>query len=346
MTECIDLKVYLERWAKADEARIKVARTVNGIADACGEISALLRKGPLAGAMGASTGKQSGVDPQKQVDVLANETIIAALRACPVAAFASEELDAALPINQDGDLAVAVDPIDGSSNVDANVPLGTIFTVLPAMSNGADASSFMQPGTRQLAAGFVVYGTFTSFVLTVGAGTQIFTLDPETDQFVRTALSVAVPTVTSEFAINSSNYRHWEDCLRIYVDDLLQGRDGPRGKDFNMRWTATPVSDIYRILNRGGVFLYPGDLRDGYALGRLRLIYEANPLAFIIEQAGGAASTGRERILDIVPQSIHQRTPIVAGSKAEVDYVVRLHHEPHGPGELSPLFSNRGLFRT
>lgn len=346
MSEMIDLPTYLDRWSGADAERQAVSVTVRAIAEACTEIGALIQKGPLAGAMGAATGKQSGVDPQKKIDVIANDLLIEALRACPVSCFASEELDSALRIHADGRLAVAVDPIDGSSNIEANIPTGTIFSILPALAGGADGSSFLQPGRHQLGAGFVVYGPFTSLVLTVGAGTQIFTLDPQTRTFQRTAYSIVVPPVTSEFAINSSNYRHWEDCLRIYVDDLLRGRDGPRGKDFNMRWTATPVADIYRILNRGGVFLYPGDLRESYSFGRLRLIYEANPLAFILEQAGGGASSGRERLLDIEPVTLHQRTPIVAGSKAEVDYVVRLHHEPHGPGERSPLFSKRGLFRT
>ncbi len=346
MTETIDLGCYLDRWSDQSPAREDVAATVLGLARASIDIALLIAKGPLAGAMDATTGKQSGIDAQKKIDLVANELVLEAMRACPVASFASEEMDAALRIHVGGPLAVAVDPIDGSSNVGANVPLGTIFSVLPALAGGADGSSFLQPGTAQLAAGFVVYGPFTSLVLTVGSGTQIFTLDPDAKRFLRTSYSVAIPPQTCEFAINSSNYRHWEDCVRIYVDDLLSGQDGPRGKNFNMRWTATPVSDIYRILNRGGIFLYPADLREGYTSGRLRLVYEANPLAYIIEQAGGAASTGRTRILDVEPRGLHQHTPFVAGSKAEVDYVVRLHHEPHGPGERSPLFGRRGLFRT
>ena len=346
MSDVIDLAEYLARWVDQNPERAAVAATVAGIARASIDIDALIRQGPLAGAVTASTGKQSGVDQQKKIDVLANDLILQALRDCPVSCFASEEMDNPLRIHADGKLAVAVDPIDGSSNVEANMTLGTIFSILPALASGADGSSFMQPGRNQLAAGFTVYGPYTSFVVSVGAGTQIFTLDPESKRFIRSFYSVAIPAVTTEFAINSSNYRHWEDCVRIYVDDLLRGRDGPRGKDFNMRWTATPVADIYRVLSRGGIFLYPGDLRDGYTSGRLRLVYEANPIAFVIEQAGGGASTGRARILDVEPRSLHQHTPIVAGSKAEVDYVVRLHHEPHGPGERSPLFGRRGLFRT
>lgn len=346
MTGTIDLETYLDRWARAEGSRGHVASAVNGLAAACRDISKLVARGSLAGAMGAPTGKKSGVDPQKEIDIIANDLIVAAMRKAPVATLASEELDTALPLNPGQPLAVAVDPIDGSSNVDANVSIGTIFTVLPTLADGAGAASFMQPGSNQLAAGFCVYGPYTSLALTVGAGTQIFTLDPAAERFIRTAHSVLIPTVTTEYAINGSNYRHWEECLRIYADDLLSGREGPRGKDFNMRWTASPVSDIYRILSRGGIFLYPGDLRDGYAMGRLRLIYEANPLAWITEQAGGAASSGHMRILDILPKELHQRTPIILGSRAEVDYVVRLHHEPHGAGEHSPLFSRRGLFRS
>ncbi len=346
MSDVIDLAEYLARWVDNDPGREAVAVTVKAMADATIAIDALIRKGPLAGAVSATTGKQSGIDQQKKIDVLANDLILDALRSCPVSCFASEEMDNPLCIHAGGQLAVAVDPIDGSSNVEANISLGTIFSILPARAGGADGSSFLQPGQNQLAAGFAVYGPYTSLVVTVGAGTQIFTLDPESKRFVRSFYSVAIPSLTAEFAINSSNYRHWEDCVRIYVDDLLRGRDGPRGKDFNMRWTATPASDIYRILVRGGIFLYPADLREGYTSGRLRLVYEVNPIAFIIEQAGGAASNGRTRILDVEPRSLHQHTPIVAGSKAEVDYVVRLHHEPHGPGERSPLFGRRGLFRT
>jgi fructose-1,6-bisphosphatase I len=346
MTETLTLKMYLDRWSRAEAARANVASTVLGLAGACAGISKLVARGPLAGALGAPTGKKSGVDPQKEIDIIANDLIVAAMQKAPVATLASEELDAPLLMNPGAPLAVAVDPIDGSSNVDANVSIGTIFTVLPASAGGNDASSFLQPGTQQLAAGFCVYGPFTSLVLTVGVGTQIFTLDADTNEFIRTAHSVLIPPVTSEYAINGSNYRHWEEHLRIYADDLLRGRDGPRGKDFNMRWTASPVSDIYRILTRGGIFLYPGDLRDGYAMGRLRLVYEANPLAWVIEQAGGGASNGQKRIMDLIPRDVHQRTPIIAGSRAEVDYVVRLGQEPHGAGEKSPLFSRRGLFRS
>jgi fructose-1,6-bisphosphatase I len=346
MTDEIDLGSFLDRWVERDLTRASVATTVMRLAEACARIGCLVSEGPLAGPLGAETGAQSGADPQKEVDVRANDLIIAALKEAPVATLGSEELEWPLPINPGAPLAVAVDPIDGSSNIDANTSIGTIFTVLPARCNGVDSSSFLQPGSAQLAAGFALYGPFTSFVLTVGAGTQIFTLRRSTGAFMLTTAEVDIPTTTREYSINASNYRHWDETVRTYVDDCLRGRDGPRGKNFNMRWTASPVCDIYRILVRGGIFLYPSDLRDNYTMGRLRLVYEANPLSWIMEQAGGAASNGLERILSLTPTSLHQRTPFIAGSKSEVEYVVRLSHDPHGLGERSPLFGRRGLFRT
>jgi fructose-1,6-bisphosphatase I len=346
MTDPLDLGAHLDRWSRGDNLRVAVAVAIVRLAEACRQIASLVGRGALAGPLGRETGRQSGVDPQKDVDLRANDLVIGALKGAPIATLASEELEIALPINPGAPLAVAVDPIDGSSNIDANFTIGTIFTILPARANGIDASSFLQAGITQLAAGFVVYGPFTSLVLTVGEGTQMFTLDRAAGRFVLTNPSVSIPAVTREFSINASNYRHWDDAIRTYMDDCLRGKDGPRGKDFNMRWTASPVADLYRILTRGGIFLYPGDLRDGYGFGRLRLVYEANPIAWVIEQAGGAASNGYERILELVPATLHQRVPLIAGSRTEVDYVVRLQQEPHGLGERSPLFGRRGLFRT
>jgi fructose-1,6-bisphosphatase I len=346
MTDPIDLETFLDRWAQGSSERADVAVTVVRLSEACCRIGNLVSLGPLAGPLGSETGQQSGADPQKEVDVRANDLIVTALKGAPVASLGSEELEWALPINPGAPLAVAADPIDGSSNIDANVSIGTIFTVLPALAQGVDMSSFLQAGQHQLAAGFALYGPFTSLVLTVGSGTQIFTLQRTTGKFLLTTPALDIPAATREFAINSSNYRHWDESVRTYVDDCLRGRDGPRGKDFNMRWTASPVADVFRLLTRGGIFLYPSDLRDNYTMGRLRLVYEANPLAWIIEQAGGAATNGFDRILDIVPTALHQRTPFIAGSRTEVEYVVRLHHDPHGLGERSPLFGKRGLFRN
>jgi fructose-1,6-bisphosphatase I len=341
----MDLGAYLDRWAEGDPARADVAVTVVRLSEACARIASLVGLGPLAGPVGSETGRQSGVDPQKEIDVRANDLIIEAIKGAPVATLGSEELEWALPINPGAPLAVAVDPIDGSSNIDADISIGTIFTVLPARAQGVDTSSFLQAGTSQLAAGFAVYGPFTSLVLTLGEGTHIFTLQRVSGKFLLTTLKVEIPHATREYSINASNYRHWDESIRTYVDDCMRGRDGPRGKDFNMRWTASPVADIFRLLTRGGIFLYPGDMRDNYTMGRLRLVYEANPLAWIVEQAGGAACSGTDRILDVEPASLHQRTPFICGSRTEVEYLVRLHHEPHGMGERSPLFGRRGLFR-
>lgn len=346
MTNPTELGTFLNEWAAGNPERADIAETVMRLSESCCRISDLISQGPLAGALGAETGELTGVDPQKVIDVRANDLIVEALKGAPVACLGSEELEWPLPINPGAPLAVAVDPIDGSSNTDANTTIGTIFTVLPARCQGVDSSSFLQPGTHQLAAGFTLYGPFTSLVLTVGTGTKIFTLDRTTGKFRLTREQVDIPTTTREYAINASNYRHWDEAIRTYVDDCMRGLGGPRGKNFNMRWTASPVADIYRILTRGGIFLYPSDLRESYSMGRLRLVYEANPLGWIIEQAGGGATSGHERILEIVPTSLHQRTPFIAGSRTEVEYVVRLHQDPHGLGERSPLFGRRGLFRT
>ncbi len=345
MDEAMDLGAFLDRWAEGDRLRGDVAVAVMHLAEACRQISNLVGLGPIAGALGSETGRQSGFDRQKEIDVRANDLIVAALKEAPVASLASEELEWALPIHPGAPLAVAVDPIDGSTNIESNVSIGTIFTVLPARANGVDTSSFEQNGHAQLAAGFTVYGPFTALVLTLGHGTHIFTLQRTSGEFLLTVPKVEIPPTTRVYAINASNYRHWGEAVRTYIDDCMRGRDGPRGKDFNMRWTASPVADIYRLLMDGGIFLYPADQRENYALGRLRLVYEAAPLAWIIEQAGGAATSGRDRILDLVPTSLHQRTPFIAGSRTEVEYVVRLHHDPHGLGERSPLFGRRGLFR-
>lgn len=345
MTDPIGLGPFLDRWADGNPRRADIAVTLMRLSEACSRIASLVSLGPLAGALGSETGRQTGADPQKEVDVRANDLIAAALREAPVATFGSEELERPAQINPGAPFAVAVDPIDGSSNIDANVSLGTIFTILPAITSDGSTSSFLQTGDSQVAAGFVVYGPYTTLVLTVGSGTQIFTLQQTTGEFLLTAPKVEIPATTHEYAINTSNYRHWDEAIRTYVDDCVRGSEGPRGENFNMRWTASPVADIYRLLSRGGIFLYPSDLRENYTMGRLRLVYEANPLAWIIEQAGGAATNGRERILSLEPADLHQRTPFIAGSRIEVEYLMRLYQAPFGVGERSPLFGRRGLFR-
>lgn len=339
------LKDYLDRWSQGSETRCSVAGAIGALANAGCEISSLVAMGGLAGSLGAPTGRDHGPDTQRVIDVAAHDLITARLAKASVAAVASEEVDYPIWYSNSSRIVVAVDPIDGASNVDANLSIGTIFSVLPLKGDVGGAETFLQPGRNQLAAGFLLYGPQLVLVLTLGAGTQIFTFDRERDEFVVSRANVTIPDKTSEFAINASNYRHWEEPIRAYVDDCLKGKGGPRSDDFNMRWTASFVADIYRILSRGGIYLYPADLRRDYTRGRIRLVYEANPIGWIVEQAGGQATTGRERLLDIVPQTLHERVPLVAGSRAEVDHVARLHVDPHADGERSPLFGRRGLFR-
>jgi fructose-1,6-bisphosphatase I len=353
MSGGVTLEQHLAFWSDRDPRRVVVAATVVALAGACRAISDVIAAGALAGALGATRGEHGPGDAQKELDVIANNILLAALRDAPVAAMASEELDVAFELDASAPLLVAVDPLDGSSNIDTNVSVGTIFSVLPVSPVagmgliGMDkCAAFLQPGERQLAAGYVIYGPQTALVLTTGEGTHIFTLDRRSGYFLLTAESVRVPTKTCEFAINASNHRHWDEPIRIYVDDCLAGVEGPRGVDFNMRWIASMVAEAHRVLARGGIYMYPGDLRDGYRQGRLRLVYEANPIAWLIEQAGGAASTGTHRILEIMPDQIHQRIPLIFGSRDEVERLDRYHRDPYPIGERSPLFGRRGLFRS
>ena len=349
MSDKIDLETCLDTWAGRDSTRRAVAQTLIHIASACVKISGLLLGGALSVPLSETTGKRVGVDMQKKIDVIANDIIVDTLQLAPVAAIATEELDDAILVHEQAPLCVAIDPIDGSSNAEVNAPVGTIFSVLPydgAAPGKKLNDAFLRSGLDQRAAGFFVYGPQTILALTVGDGTHIFTLDPADGRLKRTDRSVQIPAVTAEYAINASNYRHWDQPIRTYFSDCNRGREGPRAKDFNMRWTASPIADIFRILKRGGIFLYPGDLRPGYKDGRLRVTYEANPLAFVIEQAGGAASTGHERMLEVQPIALHQHIPFIAGSREEVAYIMRLHNEPHADGERSPLFRQRGLFRS
>ena len=340
------LSTYLADWALAVNTRLGVARTVEALAGSSIDISELVAKGALAGHLSRVTARAGEFDEQKEIDVLANDAIIAAAKTAPVAAVASEELEHPIVLDATAPLLVATDPLDGSSNVDANVSFGMIFSVLPRHPSSTGEAAFLRPGSHQLAAGFIVYGPQTVLVLTVGNGTNIFTLDRAARQFILTHPKIAIPPATAEYAINSSNARYWDEPIRMYVHDCENGADGPRGQDFNMRWTGSPVADIYRILSRGGIYLYPGDSRKGFHQGRIRLIYEANPIAWIIEQAGGRASTGHERVLDVVPTALHQKTPLICGSLEEVDRVSRLYSGLDFKGERSALFGRRGLFRA
>ena len=315
------------------------------LASASIEIAALLGKGPLAGALGAATGEANrDGDAQKALDVMADRIITDALRDAPVAWCISEEQDNPVALNPAGTLLVAVDPLDGSSNIDVNVSVGTIFSIFPC-ETANDAPSLLRPGSEQLAAGYFIYGPQTGLVVTFGNGVDLYVLDRDSGEFLLARSGLSIPSKSAEFAVNASNYRHWHQPVRTFIDDCLAGSEGPIGRDHNMRWVASLIADAHRILWRGGVYLYPGDRRAGYAMGRLRLIYEAAPIAMLVEQAGGMATDGIDRILDKVPTSSHQRTPLIFGSSEDVSRVTSYHANPGHLRQSSPLFGNRGLFR-
>ncbi len=344
MTGRTELDDFLAEWAHEMAERQAVAATLSAIAAVGVEIAEHIADGELAGTMSAVVGDGGGGDTQQALDLRAHDLFVAALKNAPVAFVGSEEAAEPIVLDESAPLAVAIDPLDGSSNIETNVSIGTIFAVLPARETGA--VTFAQSGVAQLAAGFVMYGPQTALVLTVGNGTQIFTLDRKNRRFVLTHATVGIPEGRREYAINASNYRHWNTAVREYVDDLIAGEAGPRGGDFNMRWIASLVAEAYRVLIRGGIFLYPRDQRPNYRAGRLRLVYEANPIAFLVEQAGGAATDGEHRILDLVPEALHSRTPLVFGSVDKVERVARYHEAPRSVVGESPLFGKRGLFRV
>lgn len=304
----------------------ELAQVIETIANTCKTIDQTLQKGALAGVLGSAQNENVQGEEQKKLDVISNDYLIEALQKHPnVGGLASEELDEFTPAQENGQYLVLFDPLDGSSNIDINMCVGTIFSILPAKNTVTQAADFMQAGTQQVAAGYVLYGPSTMMALTVGAGVVFFTFDPESQEFLVTADNIQVAVDTKEYAINASNQRHWEAPVKRYIDELLAGKTGPREKDFNMRWVACMVGDIHRILCRSGIFMYPYDLKDPKKAGRLRLMYEANPMSMLIEQAGGAATTGRVRILDIQPTDLHQRVPVIIGSKNEVDLVSSYH---------------------
>ncbi|MBI3434832.1 MAG: class 1 fructose-bisphosphatase [Proteobacteria bacterium] len=346
MNKKVSLEQYLGSWAGTDGRRMAAASTVAALVAACRDIARIVGVGPLAGDLAARRSDIAGGDFQTELDVRANDLLAKALESAPVAAMASEEMDAPLALAPGAPIIVALDPLDGSSNIDTNVSVGTIFSLLntPHGSDGGDPAAFLRAGREQVAAGYVIYGPQTALALTLGAGTDIFTLDAASRTFWQTAAKVRVAPHAREFAINASNYRHWDPPVRTWFDDCLAGEDGPRAVNFNMRWIASMVAEAHRILVRGGVYLYPGDARQGYRNGRLRLLYEANPIAFLMEQAGAAASTGREAVLDYMPGSLHERVPFVFGAREEVERLERYHLAPLPKGEGSPLFARRGLF--
>lgn len=291
-------------------------------------ISQLLRKGALADILGEAGNQNVQGEDQKKLDVLANDLLLDALaKNTHCAGVASEELDDATPANDDGSLLVLFDPLDGSSNIDINMAVGTIFSVLPYERQGqtSENSDYLQAGNKQLAAGYLLYGTSTVLALTIADNVVMFSLDPETEDYILIEDNVQIDADTSEYAINSSNYRYWRAPMQQYIDELIAGETGVRGRDFNTRWVAAMVGDVHRILCRGGLFTYPFDTKYAHKAGKLRLMYEANPMSLLIERAGGSATDAVNRILDIEPTDIHQRVPVVLGSKNEVNYVRDLH---------------------
>jgi fructose-1,6-bisphosphatase I len=301
------------------------------VARASKSISQAVNKGELGEVMGSASTENVQGEMQKKLDIIANEVLIEANEwGGHLAAMASEEMEGIYVVPNrypQGEYLLLFDPLDGSSNIDVNVSIGTIFSVLkkPEGGRGVTEEDFFQQGSKQVAAGYCVFGPQTTLVLTVGDGVAMFTLDREQGSFVLTKEHVTIPADTQEFAINMSNMRHWDAPVKRYVDECLAGKDGPRGKDFNMRWIASMVADVHRILTRGGVFMYPWDKREPEKPGKLRLMYEANPMSWLIEQAGGAATNGRERILDIQPTKLHERVSVILGSKNEVDRITSYH---------------------
>jgi fructose-1,6-bisphosphatase I / sedoheptulose-1,7-bisphosphatase len=322
------------------------------LAKACKSIAAQVACGTLGNAIGSTGTNNVQGEAQQKLDIVANDIFLRANESSGhLAGMASEEMETPFPIPlafPRGQYLLVFDPIDGSSNIDVNVSVGSIFSILHSLIPGGDAaaSDFLQPGAQQVCAGYAIYGPSTMLVITIGTGVHGFTLDPQLGEFILTHPALRVPVAASEFAINASNSRFWEPAIKRYVAECLAGNTGPRQKDFNMRWIASLVAEAHRILMRGGVFLYPRDTKEPPKPGRLRLLYEANPVALIVEQAGGCASTGRERILDIVPSDLHQRVPFIFGAREEVEIVETYHREQSAGDYDAPLFGSRGLFRA
>ena len=334
MSKRISLTRYLVEKQRVDghiPSQLRLLLEV--VARACKSVSHAVNKGALGGVLGSAGSENVQGEVQKKLDIIANEVLIEANeRGGHLAAMASEEMDSIYLVPNrypKGEYLLLFDPLDGSSNIDVNVSIGTIFSVLkmPEGDRGVEEGDFLQPGKCQVAAGYCVYGPQTILVLTVGDGVAMFTLDREQGSFVLTEDNVRIPEDTKEFAINMSNMRHWDEPVKRYIDECLQGREGPRAKDFNMRWIASMVADVHRIMTRGGVFMYPWDKREPNKPGKLRLMYEANPMGWLVEQAGGAATNGRQRILEVQPTQLHERVSVILGSRNEVERVTQYHLE-------------------
>jgi fructose-1,6-bisphosphatase I len=334
MTSKISLTRYLvEKQRVHDRIPSDLRLLLEVVARACKGISHAVNKGALGDVLGSAGTDNVQGEIQKKLDIIANEVLIEANEwGGHLAAMASEEMEGIYVVPNrypQGEYLLLFDPLDGSSNIDVNVSIGTIFSVLkkPECGHGVSEQDFLQCGHKQVAAGYCVYGPQTTLVLTVGDGVAMFTLDREQGSFVLTQEGVKVPEDTKEFAINMSNLRHWDAPVRRYIDECLAGKEGPRGKDFNMRWVASMVADVHRILTRGGVFMYPWDKREPDKPGKLRLMYEANPMSWLVEQAGGAASNGKQRILDLQPKKLHERVSVILGSRNEVERITAYHQQ-------------------
>lgn len=318
----------LSTFLEAHSSNVALNNVIEGLMVACKDIAYKVQLGSLAGVLGSSTQDNVQGERQQKLDVIANDIIKFNLKGMSaVKGMASEEEANPVPCNNQGEFLVLFDPLDGSSNIDVNVTVGTIFSILQAEPDDdpTHEDTYLQAGREQIAAGYVLYGPSTLLALSTGSGTHIFTLDPRVGEFFLQRENVKVPPITKEFAINMSNQRFWLPPMQEYVADLLRGEEGPLGKRYNMRWIAAMVAEVHRILTRGGIFMYPYDSREASKPGKLRLMYEGNPMSMLIEQAGGKASTAFEPIMDVEPTSIHQRVSVVMGSSDEVDTVIRYH---------------------
>lgn len=319
-----------------------LAETVDRLAGVAAAIARRIARAGLDEPLGAARGVNSDGDGQKALDVIADDAVQAALQGSAVRDYASEEQDTVVTINPAGRLALAIDPLDGSSNIDTNVSVGLIFALYDAAAT--PEASFLRPGHQIRAAGYAIFGPQCCLMVSFGDGVLKYVLEPESGRFLFLGRLPAIPAESQEYAINASNYRHWPAPIRAYVDDRVAGIEGPIGRNFNMRWIASLVAETHRILTRGGIFLYPADARKGYEAGRLRLVYECAPIAFLVEQAGGAATTGTDRVLDRVPDRLHARTPFIFGSANKVARCGAYFDLPEP--ETSALFNKRGLFRV
>ncbi len=314
---------------------------INGLCSVGAELAKTIARGSLGQTLGGAVGENSDGDQQKALDVMADEAFADALKSLNVRWYASEEQEVVVELDPKGKYALAIDPLDGSSNIDVNVSIGTIFSIFEAKDGGNE--SFMRPANEQICAGYIIFGPQTGLMVTFGNGTQFYILNPDTGIYEMANDKVIVPKDSIEYAINASNYRHWSKPVKAYIDDCIAGEDGIHKRNFNMRWVASLVAETHRILTRGGIFLYPSDARDGYANGRLRMIYECAPMAFLVEQAEGRATNEHDRILDQAATELHQRTPLVFGTPYKVDRLTSYHDLPEK--EVSALFGARGLFR-